>query len=165
MIIDPGPWLKLWWKGVDIVANLLTGVLLALLALGSWRIQQWWSRRLAHKHAKEDLLHGRRKQIRVWQESRDTFAARFQKNGAPQFKILEEFEGWLRANHLYDWRDNHLIPEDWKRKPYWSSLALTAKNPYANNLDPQNASYIAAEMRKIELPTDEDDSFDWPTKG
>jgi hypothetical protein len=45
MAVDPGPFVKFWWRGVDIVTNLVSGLLLALVALGSWRIQQSWLRR------------------------------------------------------------------------------------------------------------------------
>ena len=63
MATDPGPFHKLWWHGVDIAANFITGLALAILAIASWRFQQWWQRRIEVRHRAEDELRSGRKRL------------------------------------------------------------------------------------------------------
>jgi len=62
MITDPGPWVKFWWKGVDIVADvfksLLTAGIVALVALLTWEQKK-------RREQKLDLEHERQKQIQA----------------------------------------------------------------------------------------------------
>jgi hypothetical protein len=57
VILDASFGQKLWDKGVDISANALSGLfvglMIAAIALLSWRLQQSWLRRIALSHEAE----------------------------------------------------------------------------------------------------------------
>ncbi len=67
---------KLWDKGVDITANVVTGVILALFAFVAWAIQQrlavWFEER---RERQMSAIKRRLEEEREWARHRDEFLA------------------------------------------------------------------------------------------
>jgi hypothetical protein len=55
---DPGPWMKFWWKGVDIVADVVKSVLAAAIIATTAYVT--WKHKTKREHAL-DLKHEDRK--------------------------------------------------------------------------------------------------------
>jgi hypothetical protein len=114
--------MKFWWKGVDIVANLTTGVGLALLALGSWRLQQRWRRKIDLRHEREDEMRRRlylvqslkAEQNDFWTQAATICSGHARDDNSQGFfhdrvRLFEKYLRWMEQNGLDVRADN------WKR--------------------------------------------------
>jgi hypothetical protein len=162
---DPGPFLKLWWKGVDIIGNLLTGVLLALLALGSWRLQQWWQRSIAKRHKQEDQTAARRQRLSQLVTQRDTFAAQAEQltQGEAAKSLVARYEAWLDATRLRDFHENWERCDKWKNAEWGIVTQLNnGFGDYVVEFKAEIQRGFAEDVRGTVLPEIADDSYEWP---
>ena len=167
MFTDPGPWVKFWWKGDDIAANFTSGMLVALTALGSWRLQQWWSSRLTKDEAlrkrriKQQTLavaySGYLTEASLLCAAADKFIndTRFESvpiyrhEGFPKLITLANaFSKWLEATSLAAYRNNGKVWSEVKAQAHQEDLAKLAS--------------LHSQIEKLEIPDAEtDEGFVW----
>lgn len=176
---------KLADKRVDIFANALSGlavgITLALVALGSWRLQQAWQRKISLRHQAEDAkrlgeakratqLEWRRGCIAKLKEERERFAERFEgEQDAIELKrAMDEFRAWLANNRLKDWRSNHTVANlDRRTTSTGVSVSMMAQmriGPARGaEVEAGLRNQLAADARNVEIPAQDEDYFDWPS--
>ena len=158
MFTDPGPWVKFWWKGDDIAANFTSGMLIALTALGSWRLQQWWSSRLI----KDEALRKRQIKQQTLADAYEGYLAEAHRlcaaanefikdtrlGSVPTYKhegflelktLADAFSKWLEATSLAAYRNNGKV---------WSEAKAQA-----NQEDYAKLASLIAQIEKLEIPT------------
>jgi hypothetical protein len=165
-IADTPWWMKLWWKGVDIAANVISGVSLALLALGSWRLQQWWQQQIAEKRERDKEQQQRLNQLARLSAERDHFLHRAEEivEGRPYLnaaildvriddviKLAEDVQRWMDTNGLHQYQDN------WRQFELWRAYtAYRHEGGSAPQIELKPTS-----INDIKLPQASDRTFSW----
>jgi hypothetical protein len=115
VIVDSSDaWQKFMDKRVDIFANLVTGILLAMLALASWRLQQWWQRILTLRHRTQDALALRRERFDKLARRREDCLHQAEQipvlhGEHDRLRLLREYRDWLKDNYLHRIAENRNI--------------------------------------------------------
>lgn len=163
MVNWPEAWQKLLDKRVDIVANILTGVLLAALAIGSWRLQQAWARRIERKHRRADELAARHETVRRMRDTRARFIG--QASQIPLFQsaqltaldgadeLIRELLVWLRASDLRNHANNSRMYENLRT----TNIADVGSHAGLQEV----LRRIGSDLAELDLPRADDDNFHW----
>jgi hypothetical protein len=126
MITDPGPWVKFWWKGVDILADviksLVTAAIVAVAAYLTWdqkkklelrhdkalKLQtEELEKQFAADRAHRERISSREEKIRRWKAERADLLNRFPTQEEMATRTLRErYEEWLETNRLIAFGSN-----------------------------------------------------------
>ena len=176
-------WGKLLDKRVDIAANALSGFLVALIAVGSWWIQQQWQRSLNLKHEREDKerhskedriteLNRRGIMIKRMTDARERHASEVAACGsaAEVHRSLERTMAWLKKDDLLEFPENSGIVARWTAPdpngdaiPLLDRLRIAAQQGMGSDpVLPARWAMLPDEVRSVRLPEDDNDLFRWP---
>ncbi len=170
MLVDPGPFVKFWWKGVDVVADVLKSLLTA--AIVATVAYLTWEQKKRREH-KLELEHERNKKIqeeslsrefaaeRARQErtaSREARISRWHTELAALFKrfptieeygtltLFARYREWLEASGLIAFGHNLEIAKRWSGR---------------SGLSDKDVLKLREQIEATELPKVDDDTFLW----
>jgi hypothetical protein len=155
--------LKLWDKGIDITANVITSVIVALIGLAFWRVKLWLDLRSDRaKREQQYLMEDERENAARRQEvvraaagmKREldelVDAAQAAGNLAAMAVVWQQYEAFMTRNKLNHQPDNlETTPE----RDRWSAMMRAARNMPGGG--PQNKDQMASLIRKTALPASE----------
>jgi len=112
MVVDPNPFLKLWWKSVDIIANVISATISAAVVA-------WFARRfIKWKHDGELKLEERKREIhrkgrwRTLENAKQAYwahAVTLENNNANPLdvkRLFTEYRKWMEDNSLHNFGEN-----------------------------------------------------------
>jgi hypothetical protein len=152
--------LKLWERGIDISANVITSVIVALIGLAFWKAKLWLDLRSDRaKREQQYRMEDERESETRRQEVVNAAAGRKRElddladaaQGAGDLAsmaiVWQHYEEFMRRNKL-----NHLPKnlETTAERDKWSVMMRAARNMPGSG--PQNKDQMAALIRKTELP-------------
>jgi hypothetical protein len=135
VINDPGPWVKFWWKGVDIVAdvvkNVLTAGIIAVAAFLTWsqkkklelhhnralkEQEEQLNRAFALERNREDSRRLHEQTLLYWRSELTSLVNELlvQRTIAKATSIRDRYVAWLEANRLSTFQRNQRIISSWR---------------------------------------------------
>jgi hypothetical protein len=179
-IHDPGPWVKFWWKGVDIVSDvvksLLTAGIVAIVAYLTWEKkkrreqaldlehdrnkkmqEEQLARRFASERTQRERTAAREEKIRLWKAGLADLLNRFPKKQAPGTKTLyHRYSEWLETNGLIAFGNNLEVVRQW----HFSDFDRIGEG--INIIDDiESIEKFRSQIANTDLPKPDDDAFAW----
>jgi hypothetical protein len=157
--MDVSNWQKLWDKGVDITANAISGAIVAIGALMTWRFQRWWSDRLDLNQEKSGIV-AKLRRLRSEREMLALQAASDLRVSDIDPMQLERVSNWIVENKLDLFGRNGDILAVLQRKPMTVGEFLSCAFLLSED---RVAPPLAAMIRAITIP-DSPDEYDRPNR-
>ena len=186
---DPGPWVKFWWKGVDIVADvtksLLTALIIAVTAYLPWERKKTRQHALELKQEADKLCQAerldlefkasraretRRNRLSGLRNELETFATEIAsaKRVEVARKIRDTYLEWLASNKLRSWKGNSATAIKWGSAGFDKIVPdEPGELPYGikRGFDQEAISSFGTDMQKTAFPSPDDSDFPWDAIG
>lgn len=167
---DPGPWIKFWWKGVDVVADvvksLVTAGIVAVVAYLTWekkkrreqalelehernkKVQEeQLARQFASERAEHERKEAREEKIRRWKAELADLLNRFpRKESGGTVVLYQRYAEWLERNGLIAFGKNLEVARE------WSSAQFSRQ---------RDIERFRGQIAHTDLPKVNDDTFPW----